>query len=661
MFRQSIRRCARLSSACFAAPSLRTRPVVIKSFAQPSQIASCVPASINGFKLYSTEAAAVAPEQSADASKDAPLSRFEDLRSLGVHNNLVDSITKGLRYEEMTDVQSKTIKPALEGMDMVAQAKTGTGKTLAFLVPILQRMIAKDPALATRNARYQASSSDIRGIIISPTRELAEQIAVEAEKLCRNTGLVVQRAVGGTQKRQMLYQTRREGCHLLVGTPGRLNDLLGDPDSGIRAPKLAAIVLDEADNMLDVGFEKELNSIVAQLPDPRKTERQTLLFSATIPQNVIQLARSWVRPDKFDFIQTVNPNDVLTHDRVPQHVVNCKSHANMFPTLYELVHSELEKRSKNPDLMPFKAMVFMPTTGFVELASGVDRVMSGLRRQYGSVNGWKIHSKLTQPQRTRSADEFRASKSGILFTSDVTARGLDFPNVTHVIQFGVPHEREQYVHRLGRTARAGKPGEGWLIIADAELDHARKELKGLPIKPNTSFNDAARLDFASNAERSEVTQAVTEATQKVDGGKLSTAYMSIWGRFNVRAGQQLQDSMRDWFVNALEKGHTPYISPAAAAKRNLTRVSGLNHDVSTREDSDGFDVGRGGRGDRFGGDRFGGGRFGGDRFGGRSSGDRFGGRRDGGFNREPRDGFDKMSQQRSGGDRRGDRRDRSSF
>ena len=133
----------------------------------------------------------------------------------------------------------------------------------------------------------RARSDDIRDIIVSPTRELAEQIAVEAAKLVRGTGIIVQSAVGGTQKRMMLSKVRREGCHLLVGTPGRLNDLLADPSSGIAAPNLQALVLDEADRMLEVGFQQELMEIIKSLPDRRDVPRQTLLFSATIPKNVV--------------------------------------------------------------------------------------------------------------------------------------------------------------------------------------------------------------------------------------------------------------------------------------------------------------------------------------------------------------------------------------
>ncbi|KAK2038186.1 DEAD/DEAH box helicase [Colletotrichum somersetense] len=621
MFRQSLRRCARISGASFTTPSLRaTRPVALKSIAQSSQSTLRTPVSINAFRRYSSEAgAAVAAEPAAGAQEPSGLTtKFEDLPKLGVHKSLVDTIIKGMKYETMSEVQSKTIEPALKGMDLVAQAKTGTGKTLAFLIPVLQRMIAVDPSLASRSARRSANAADVRGIIVSPTRELAEQIAIEAEKLCTNTGLVVQRAVGGTRKREMLMKTRREGCHLLVGTPGRLNDLLSDPESGIRAPNLAAIVLDEADRMLDVGFEQELKDIVRQLPDPHTSQRQTLLFSATIPKNVISLAREWVRADNFDFVQTVSGNEVLTHEKVPQHVVKCRGWGNVLPTLYELVQKEVEKRRNNPELMPFKALVFLPTSGMVDLAADVDQRM---RFNRDRIMGWRIHARLTQAQRTNASDRFREAKSGILFSTDVTARGLDFPNVTHVIQVGCPSNREQYIHRLGRTGRANKEGEGWLIITESETGPARTELAGLPIKPNTDL-EAARFDFTSQEQPSELTAKVTEITSQLREQVLRAGYLSLFGQ-KMGDMQGKADELREWFVHGMKMDDTPAFSASVVAKSGLRNIRGLN--ISN-----------------------GGSSFGGDRYGDRGARGSFSDR-GGSRPREPRDPFEKM--EREGSDR----------
>ena len=240
---------------------------------------------------------------------------------------------------------------------------------------MLQRMIDQDPTLADRNARRRARPDDIRGIVISPTRELAEQIAAEAKKLVGNTGLVVQTAVGGSQKRLMLSDIRRRGCHLLVATPGRLLDLLSDPSSGVAAPNLDALVLDEADRMLDVGFAPTLEDIQSHLPNISEQVRQTMLFSATIPANVVKLAKAMVRPDQFEFVQTIKADDAPTHARVPQHITITRSLINLFPSLYELMDREKAKAAAG-ESKPFKAIVYFSTTAMVELSMGLDEAIS---------------------------------------------------------------------------------------------------------------------------------------------------------------------------------------------------------------------------------------------------------------------------------------------
>ncbi|EGY13982.1 hypothetical protein VD0002_g10106 [Verticillium dahliae] len=648
MLRQGLRRCVQLRGASIAS-SLATRqqPSLLQSIERTSRISllrTTIHLNSPIARWYSAEAEAAAePEQSPDAN-DKP-TRFDDLPSLGVHPNLVKNITHGMGYESMSDVQTQTITPALKGTDLVAQARTGTGKTLGFLIPVLQRMLQEDPSLATRSARYDARSDDIRGIVLSPTRELAEQIAVEAEKLTRGTGLVVQRAVGGTQKSEMLRRCKREGCHLLVATPGRLNDLLEDPRSGIAAPNLAAIVLDEADRMLDVGFKTELQEIVDKLPDVRDKPRQTLLFSATIPKDVVQLAREWVRPDNFDFIQTVSQGEALTHERVKQHLVPCRGWGNVFPALFEVIEKESANRRANPDLPPFKAMVFLPSTAMVDLAA--DAFNAGFRQSTGLFN-LRIHSKLTQQGRTRAADRFRELSSGILFSSDVTARGMDFPNVTHVIQAGPPSDREHYIHRIGRTARQGKEGEGWLIISQTDIGTARHELGGLPIEPNRTIV-SAEVDLTAATEdqdRTPVFDTTMDALKRVPRSSLAATYMSLFARVTRQNVRDRVEELKEWFVNGIGLENTPAMSPKTADKLGLRRVEGLNigydddfvNDGSSARDSRGGGRGFGGRDSGRDGGRGG--------FGGRDGG------RDGGRNSS--DPFSNMLES-SEGDRRGSR------
>ncbi|KAJ4270008.1 hypothetical protein NW762_001681 [Fusarium torreyae] len=638
MFRSSLRRCAtQARTAATAALVSQTRaalPIARRQILTPQSSIASINRIASITRAYSSEAVAQQPEETSSESAE-PLVRFAELE--GINANLLNAILKDMSYDTMTPVQAKTIKPALKGTDIVAQAKTGTGKTIAFLLPLLQRMIEEDTSLANKGARRAARSDDIRGIVLSPTRELAEQIADEARRLVKHTGLVVQCAVGGTDKRGMLNQTRRQGCHLLVATPGRLNDLLSDPTSGIGAPNLAALVLDEADRMLDVGFERELNEIIRALPRPEEKTRQTMLVSATIPDSVIRLARSMVRANDFEFVQTIPENESLTHDKVPQHIVPITGWTNAFPTLFELIDRENAKARENPEGLPFKAIVYFNTTSLVELGGELayQRRANARNNNEPFINSYVMQSKLSQNQRQKAADMFRQTRSGVLFSSDVTARGMDFPNVTHVIQVDTPRDRESYIHRLGRTGRQNKEGQGWLIIPHASISAARKLLTGLPIKQNSELESAE-----TNVEGGETTPS-HESTKALFGAiprrMLSTAYSSMFGVATDKI--DLAEDVNKWTRLGWGWDAPPFVSPVWVNKMGLGKARGMNvQDRQSRDDQrsesgDPFDAmssnirrddsrGRGG----FGGGRSGGG-YGRSRDGGRGGyGDRSGGR-----------------------------------
>jgi ATP-dependent RNA helicase MSS116, mitochondrial len=458
----------------------------------------------------------------------------------------------------------------------VAQAKTGTGKTLAFLIPIIQRMIDESPDLGDRASRAQARPDDIRGIIISPTRELAEQIAAEAKSLARFTSIMVHTAVGGSNKSAMLRDLQRRGCHLLVATPGRLLDLLEDGRSGVDAPKLAAVVLDEADRMLDVGFANELENIMRLLPNPAEKERQTLLFSATIPKSVVGLTKKMVRRDQFEFVQTVGEDEMLTHERIPQNIAVADSISHLWPTLYELLDREIAAAA-DPEKsggMPFKAIVYLPTTAMVQLAADVDYI---IRRndpnRTSRVPGFYIHGRLTQERRTRASTLFRNATSGILFSSDVTARGLDFPNVSHVIQVGAPPDRDQYIHRLGRTGRQDKAGEGWLLIPRHEVAGARSDLGGLPIKPDKSL--ASATADISTAEIPQIAK-LKAAFSNVQRHVLVETYEASFGRMDKRNAQAVLDQMNAFSRDMWGWEKPPHMNPRQLQKRGLEYLKGWN-------------------------------------------------------------------------------------
>lgn len=497
----------------------------------------------------------------------------------------------------------------------VAQARTGTGKTIGFLLPTIQRIIQADPALASRGGSRTARSDDIRAIIISPTRELAEQIGNEARKLCRHTGVVVQTAVGGMNKSMMLRKTKFEGCHLLIGTPGRLNDLLSDQYSGIDAPNLSALCLDEADRMLDVGFDRELRDIVALLPNRREKPRQTLLFSATIPKDVVSLARTYVDANNFQFVQTINPDEAPTHEKVPQHIVPVPGFEHWVPALLEII-KKAQAGEHGPD--PFKAIAFFNNTDTVkmidELFEYLPRYASPLPPVFG------IHSGLDQRQRTRAADSFRRAQTGLLISTDVTARGMDFPNVTHVLQFGVPPNRDQYIHRIGRTGRANKSGQAWLIIRKDEVSDARRVLPGLPIKRNDTLAVATVDTMTPTTDAlPDQFQAVAAAMRRVHRFKIQETYIKLAADKRKSVVQSSIDAANHWVKFQCGFVEPPPIPSRVADGAGMRRLQNVVIADSGRGGAggSGYSDGSGFGGGRGGGHGFSGGR-GGSRNGSRS-------------------------------------------
>jgi len=525
-------------------------------------------------------------EIDSEAAK-GPIANFSELPRKGlVHSNVIKAITN-MGIDTMTEVQTATINQALRGTDIIGQAKTGTGKTLAFLVPILASIIKADPSLAEKyRGRYRSSPGDIRAIIISPTRELAEQIAVEARKLTAYTNVIVQTAVGGTQKREALRKLQYEGCHILVGTPGRLNDVLSDPTSGVSAPKLTCLVLDEADRLLDTGFLSEIENIEMSLPDPDKVPRQTMLFSATIPKEVISLVRKMLQPD-FSYVKCVRDDEVPTHERVPQRVVHTHGMENTLPALVELCQKGLEEAKT--DGKPFKAIVYYNSTAEVSLVSEAlrnlgggsrfNRMGSGSDHPLAPARIFEMQSKLTQMQRQRASDSFRRAESAILISSDVTARGMDFPNVTHVIQVGVPRTHDTYIHRIGRTGRAGKEGQGWLIVPSLEKSLFYKNLSDLPVEEDKSLH-SARLDMTREAELppnvAQLLNKIGDALKRIDREYMMKAYLGYLGVYGWADKRRLVESINRLAVHGWGMEEPPRVPVALASKLGLTHVPGIN-------------------------------------------------------------------------------------
>ena len=530
-----------------------------------------------------------------------------------------------MNIDTMTDIQRLTINEGLDGTDIIAQARTGTGKTLAFLMPIVQRIL-RDPELEQKSRFSRASPDDIRAVIISPTRELAEQIAVEANKIVWGTAVKVQTAVGGTQKSMHMGKMVQEGCHILVGTPGRIKDILSDGYSNVSLNNIETFVLDEADRLLDIGFAPDIEEIQSYMPNRQSHPRQTMMFSATVPREVVSLVRQTLRPD-FKFIRTVDPNEAPTHARIPQKVVFLRGLSNQMPALLELALQANERHLADPENnLPFKAIIYFSSTNEVALAS---QVFQNLRDPAAGrfspspldpIITVEMHSKLDQRRRTANSQRFRLATSAMLFSSDVTARGMDFPNVSHVIQIGLPKNSDDYVHRIGRTGRAGKSGEGWLFVGDDERGLYRQKMGHSGIKITESSElQTAKLDMSQPAQLpahvARVMQLIETGVKTVPYSMKAEVYRSMLGVLGQsgRSKQQVIDQMNDMarYGWGLEK--PPTLNDSLVQKLGFGRCQGI--EIEERRSFGGEFSERGGR------------------FGGRDRG--FGGR-GGGFNtRDP--------------------------
>jgi len=379
---------------------------------------------------------------------------------LEISQQLKVALDKGFGYEFMTQVQAATIGPLLAGQDIVARAKTGTGKTLAFLVPVVERI-----------HRYPGGiGGPISSLVLSPTRELAAQIAEEGKVLLsyyKNMGIGC--FYGGTNIAGDERHLSQKPCDILVATPGRMQDHL-DNTRGFkqRLAEMSFLVLDEADQLLDMGFRDAILKILRQLPLPGK--RQGALFSATFPNAVGEISKIALRPDN-SVVNTVKPDDEVTPSQIDQ-CVSITNLEGMTELLWAAVNYEMKRLPKE-----HKIMVFFTAARLTQLYSAIF--------MHAGVQVLEIHSRKSQAHRTKCTETFRSSQSAVIFSSDVCARGLDYPNVTAVIQVGIPSSRDQYIHRLGRTGRAGRSGRCILLLHDFERFFL-KQLTDLPVKQVTA-------------------------------------------------------------------------------------------------------------------------------------------------------------------------------
>lgn len=357
-------------------------------------------------------------------TSDAPEAGKTLFKDLNLDQRVLDAITDiGFKY--CTPIQAETLPFTLACQDLIGQAQTGTGKTAAFLITAIQSM------LETPIPEQERFASEPRVLALAPTRELAMQIAKDAEELCGYTGHNVVTVVGGMNYDKQRDQLQNEIVDILVATPGRLIDFLGSQD--VFLDQLDILILDEADRMLDMGFIPDVKRIIRKCTP--KEDRQTLLFSATFNQDVLNLASMWTRNAEFVEIEP----EQKTAERVEQ-TVYLVGEDEKLPVLVNYL--------KNPEVE--KALVFANRR---DQCRDLDE---DLRNQ--GVKVALMSGEIAQNKRLKTLEQFKEGSIQVLVATDVAGRGIHVNGVTHVFNYNLPDNAEDYVHRIGRTGRAGKTG-----------------------------------------------------------------------------------------------------------------------------------------------------------------------------------------------------------
>ncbi|SDY64088.1 DEAD/DEAH box helicase [Tindallia californiensis] len=347
---------------------------------------------------------------------------------LGIGKETLKAL-ENMGFEEATPIQTSTIPLLMEGKDVIGQAQTGTGKTAAFGVPMVEML---DPA-----------EGMVQGLVVAPTRELAVQVAEEINRIGQIKKIRALPIYGGQEIGRQIKSLKNKP-HIVVGTPGRLMDHMRRKT--IRMEKISMVVLDEADEMLNMGFIEDIETILKEVP----TERQTLLFSATMPKPIQKLGEQFMQ----------NPELIRTKAK------------EMTVDLTEQSYIEIMERKKF-DVLCNLLDIQSPELGIIfgRTKKRVDELYEALQKRGYSAEA--IHGDLTQSRRDQVMRRFKQGQVELLVATDVAARGLDISGVTHVYNFDIPQDPESYVHRVGRTGRAGKTGEAITFVTSREMDHLR--------------------------------------------------------------------------------------------------------------------------------------------------------------------------------------------
>ncbi len=432
--------------------------------------------------------------------KDKIMKNFE---GLGLHPVLVKSLAH-MKYDTPTPIQAQGIPLALKGRDVMGSAQTGTGKTAAFAIPMIQKLL---------------SSPNGNGIILTPTRELAKQIMeVVHQMLGHKSNINTAFLIGGEPMGKQFSQLKRNP-RIVVGTPGRINDHLNRKSLNLNQTDF--LVLDETDRMLDMGFSIQIDEIVKHLPK----KRQTLMFSATLPQNIIKLSQNYLNnPERISVGSTVSPIK-----NIRQEVIRVNNEEK-----YDVLVRELHARSGSVII-------------FVKTKFGTEKLAKRLNQE--DLDAQAIHGDLRQRRRDRVIQDLRNKKFRILVATDVIARGLDIPHIEHVINYDLPQVPEDYIHRIGRTARAGASGDALCLISpqdgrkwyaiemlmnpnkkpEFKTDRKPNKFKsrgGSGRKPGRSFGDKSQNNFGGGYKG----KSENRSWKKQDGKSEERSDRKPWGK-----------------------------------------------------------------------------------------------------------------------------------
>jgi len=430
---------------------------------------------------------------------------------LSIEKPLLDSVEK-MGFEEATPIQAETIPVALKGKDVIGQAQTGTGKTAAFGLPMLNKINSKEKR--------------VQGLVIAPTRELAIQVQEELYELSKFKKVKVMSVYGGASIGHQIKQIK-QGAQIVVGTPGRMLDHINR--GTLKLNTVETLVLDEADEMLNMGFIEDIEKIISEVP----SERQTLLFSATMPKPIQRIGERFMK----------NPELVK---------VKAKSISATSVTQYFTKARDNEKF----DIMTRLLDVQNPTASlvFARTKKRVDELAQGFEIRGFKAEG--IHGDLAQNKRMKILKDFKAGKIEILVATDVAARGIDVEGLTHVYNYDIPQDPESYVHRIGRTGRAGQKGVSVTFVTPQEMGYL-KTIENLtkqemsPLRPPTN-------DEAVESQLQTAMGEVESLVNSVDSDRFKTASSELLKSYSA---EELAEALLKSIVKEPTKEVPVRISP----------------------------------------------------------------------------------------------------